>query len=171
MDLFKVTGIDELDDVSRAKVLNPVKVLSLDALLIQSPVHNGMELLHHMTKIGGTLLNKKEIYFSLFGTEKLAIPITYNPKSILTIAKVSCPTWLSLKAISTVEDVENATARTCPSKHFFTSAMPLPPFLAATIMHLDAPSPAEVFTIFTEAAKKFDAEASDETPHHQQQHH
>ena len=108
VDLFKVTSADQLDENPRQKMFDQAMNLQLDAMLVKSPVDDSLQVLHHSYKLGGDLLNKEEIYFSLFGGGTVAVPVVYKPKSILTIASIDCPGWTTIKAIKTPEDFENA---------------------------------------------------------------
>ena len=162
VDLFKVTSADKLDENSRQKMFDQVKNLQLDAMIFKSPVDESLQVLHHSYKLGGDLLNKEEIYFSLFGGGTVAVPVVYKPKSILTIASIDCPGWTTIKAIRTPEDFENAAPSPArPRTIFLTNAIPVPPFLAEAIIDMEFPSVYDCFSLFRAAAKKFDEENKD----------
>ena len=163
VDLFKVTDANELDESSRQKMIDSAKDLPLDAFIIKSPVDESIQVLHHCSKIGGDLLNKESIYFSLYGAEFTAIPVVFKPKSILTIAKVDCPSWTTLQAIKTKTDFLNAApAAARPKSMFLTNGIPIPPFLTAAIIGLDCAPVYNVFMACQAAAKAFDKENKDD---------
>ena len=162
VDLFKVTSIDALNKDSRQKMFNQVKDLQLDTMIFESPVGESLQVLHHSYKLGGDLLNKKEVYFSLFGGGPVAVPVVYKPKSILTIASIDCPGWTTNKAIKASEDFENAAPSPArPRTFLFTNAIPIPPFLAKAIINIESPSIYDCFSLFCAATKHFNDDNKD----------
>ena len=96
MNLFKVKpehldGNDLKQDIMEMMFAS-VADLPLDTLATVCPVTDNIEILHHTMKLGGEILNKETIYFSLMGNSKTVIPVTFKPKSILKLAEVQCPT-------------------------------------------------------------------------------
>ena len=96
-ELFKITpemlnGGDFKENVVD-KMMTVVGDLPIDTMITSSPVSEGIDLLHHTTKLGINLLNKEIIYFSLTGKAKTVIPVVYRPKLVLKITEVTCLTW------------------------------------------------------------------------------
>ena len=152
VEIFKVNNDDleddQLKESARKRMMDEVKDLPLDTMITLSPVTEGIDVLHHTSKLGGDILDKKEVYFSLLGYSESALPVAYKPSSILTVTEVQCPTWTNLKGVTTEDALKTLAAGRTKTK--FTSALPIPPFLAASIMDLEDPSPANVFLRFKE---------------------
>ena len=139
-------------------MLDAAKDLPVDIMMFPCPVTNGMNIVHHTTKVGGTILDKEEFYFSLVGAGDTATPLVYKPTALLTVTEITAPTWTTLNAANTKKDLDNAAvSRTTMT---LTSAQQIPPFLATTILSLDSPSPSDVFFKFKAAAEEFDADAT-----------
>ena len=143
-----------IEESVRKTMLDGAKDLPVDIMMFPCPVSEGMNIVHHTTKVGGTILDKEEFYFSLAGAGDTAIPLVYKPTALLTVTEVTAPTWTSLNGAKTREDLDNAALGRATIK--FTSAQQIPPFLAAAIISLDSPSPSDVFFKFKEAAEEFD---------------
>ena len=160
--MFKTSNDNVLDNKikenARKMMLDEAKDLPVDIMMFPCPVTNGMSIVHHTTKVGGTILDKEEFYFSLAGAGDTAIPLVYKPTALLTVTEITPPTWTTLNAAKTKEDLDNAALGRATVK--LTSAQQIPPFLATAILSLDSPSPSDVFFHFKEAAEKFDTDAT-----------
>ena len=136
--------------------IDKAKDLPIDIMMFPSPVTEGLTILHNTSKVGGTILDKDETYFSLMGGGDTAIPLVYKPSAIFKVTEIAVPTWTTLNGIKTKGDLDTAAAGRSTTK--LTSAQQIPPFLAASILLLDSPSASEVFLKFKTAAADFDKE-------------
>lgn len=66
VELFKVKSTDEIEEKARKKMMKILTNLNKDTILLKYHVSNEMVLLHHVSKVGGDLLNKDEERFCLF---------------------------------------------------------------------------------------------------------
>ena len=148
----------EIKESAGKLMLDEAKDLPIDTMMFPSPVDKGMTVVHNTAKVGGTILDKNEIYFSLAGASDTAIPLVYSPTAIFKMTDITAPTWTTLNAAKTTADLDGATPGR--SQTNFTSAQQIPPFLAASILSLDSPSPSDVFFKFKAAAVDFDNDAS-----------
>ena len=158
--MFQVDDADVLDgeikESARKPMIDKAKDLPIDIMMFPSPVTDGLTILHNTSKVGGTILDKHETYFSLMGGGDTAIPLVYKPSAIFKVTEIAAPTWTTLNGIKTERDLDTATVGRAFTK--LTSAQQLPPFLATSILLLDSPSASEVFFKFKAAATEFDKE-------------
>ena len=122
-----------------------------------------MMILHHNTKIIGTLLSPSTEHFGLFGHEKHAIPFKFKPESILKVNDIETPSWATIQAIKNPEDLEVARDAT-PNMRHFTSAITIPPFLTKELITMQAPSPADVYMKILQVSEDFDKDKADTVP-------
>ena len=104
-NLFAIVPVEIFDSAlaeeADKKNLDVVKNQPLDAIITFSPVSERVSTLHNSTKLGGDILDKNDIYFSLFGHEDTAILAVHKPTFILTIAEITPPSWTSLNSAKT----------------------------------------------------------------------
>ena len=62
--------------------------LEVSSLLLKLPMKDEMMIICQITKVGRDLLNPNFEYCNLSGFGKLAIPVKFSPKSILTINEI-----------------------------------------------------------------------------------
>ena len=155
-DLFKVKPEhldgNELKEDIMEKMLVSITDLPLDTMATVCPVTDNIEILHHTTKLGGDILNKEVIYFSLTGKGKTAVPVIYKPKSILKLAEVQCPTWTQLNAVKDEKELDEAPVGRTKTR--FTSCISISPIFAAAIMELEEPSPGKAYLKVMEVASQ-----------------
>ena len=65
----------EIKESARKPMMDEAKDFPVVTMMFPSPVTNGMAILHHMTKVGGTILDKDESYISLVWAEPTVIPL------------------------------------------------------------------------------------------------
>ena len=73
-------------------MLNTTKDLPIDNMVFSSPVTDGLNVVHHTVRVGGALLKRDEIYFSLVGAGATIIPLVYKLTSILQVTEITTPT-------------------------------------------------------------------------------
>ena len=122
-----------------------------------------MIILHHNTKIGGDLLCPRAEHFGIFGHDEVVIPFKFKPKSILKINEINAPSWPTIQAIKTTEDLE-AVRDATPNLRHFTSAISIPPYLTKYLMTLQGPSASDVYMEILRISEIFDTEKEDPVP-------
>ena len=163
--LFK-TAPDMLENGTLKKeeverMLTAASALPMDTMVTISPINKTIEILSHTTKLGGDLLNKKVAYFSLVLTGTSAVPVVFDPESILSTVEITPPTWTTLKEVKTAAEIESAPqGRT---KTTITGSLPIPPFLAAAFIDLEDPSPAKAFLKAKEVADALEEDTGNPT--------
>ena len=162
MDLIKVTTTDKVPEDLRAKKLEDVIALKVNSLRCRSHMDNEMVLLHQISKVGGDLLNPRVEYFGLSGFVKSTVPVKFCPESILIINEIESPGLDTLKAVTKPVSL-NGTRDANPEPEFYTSAIPLPPFITKVIVPYWAPSAEDIFFLCLETCTKYAAakEAAD----------
>ena len=150
--LFKVTSDDKPHESVRQKMMDSVKDLEINAMITYSSVIDSIDIPHHTNKVEGDKLEKKENYFSLLGHGNTGLLLVFKLTSILTTMIVLCPTWTSINAINDKDGIENA--RIGAMNYYFTSVLPIHPFLAASVLDLGSLSSVNVFLKFVKVVKK-----------------
>ena len=56
-----------IEESARKTMLDAAKDLSIDIMMFTCPVSEEMNIVHYAIKVGGTILDKDELYFSLAG--------------------------------------------------------------------------------------------------------
>ena len=162
-NLFKLTSADPLPDPDVASMIASLAALDSNAVMIRSPIDNDMMIVHRVTTIGGTIVNRNVEHFVLFGDGYQAIPLKLKPEGILSINEAEVPYWDTLKKVTTTDEV--AAARdvngTAP---FLTSAMPIPPFLTAALISIHPLLTAKAFVVVCQEAAEFEASKPTEVP-------
>ena len=138
VDLFKVTMADKLSNDFPAKMLEDSMDLKVSTLLCRSLIGDDMMLIHHISRVGGDLLNPRIEYFGLSRFGKSAIPVK-NPESILAINEVEAPSWAVINAVTNPIGLQAAWDPN-PVVTFLTSVVPLTPFLAKVIAPFRSPT-------------------------------
>lgn len=112
-----------------------------------------MIIIHHNTKIGGILLNPTVEHFGLFGPVSSVTPLKYLLTPILKGKKFT-PTWDTIKAIKTKDDLQTTREADSYIRHF-PNVVSLSPFLTKALISLTMPTATNVFLAMLEAAVKF----------------
>jgi hypothetical protein len=103
-------------------------------------------LLHHVTKLGGTRLNKEVSYVGLSGFGHFASPVLITEASLLGEINVATPTSSRLRTLTTPSQVSEATAPLSNSPRIEQGVfMILPPFLTNAFMLQMDLSPEQLF--------------------------
>ena len=153
---------DELTDSEQKDMIGNITALKLNSIMFMSSFGE-MTILHHNTKIGGDLLCPQAEHFGLFGHDTVAMPFKFKPESILKINEVDSPSWATIQAIQTPEDLETARDIT-PNLRHFPSAMAIPPYLTQALMSLQGPSASDVYMEVLRVSTEFDREKEDSVP-------
>ena len=157
--LFDINSKDDLTESARKDMISSITDLKLNSIMFQS-TFGEMMILHHNTKIGGSLLNPNTEHFGLFGHEKQAIPLKFKPESILKVNEVETPSWATIQNVTTTEDL-NAARDANPVLCHFTSAIAIPPFLTKELISMQAPSPADVYMKTLQVFEDFDRDKAE----------
>ena len=73
------------------------------------------------------------------GFGESAIPVKFYPKSIITINEVETPSWTTINTVSTPAGLQGALDA-IPVVTYFTSVIPLFPFITEVITPLRSPT-------------------------------
>eukprot|EP00978_Attheya_sp_CCMP212_P006787 scaffold15800_cov52-Attheya_sp.AAC.1 len=123
------------------------------------PPSDTILLLHHVTKLGGTRLNKDVSYYvGLSGFGHFASPVLITEASLLGDFDVPTPTSSRLRMLTTQTEVSEVTAPLNNGSRLEQSVwMILPPFLANIFMLQTDLSPEQLFIEALLAIQEFDA--------------
>ena len=160
--LLQVTTNEELSATAQKEMMGNITALKLNSIMFKS-TFGEMTILHHNTKVGGDLLCPDAEYFGLFGQGKVAMPFKFKPTSILKVNEVDSPSWDTIQAIKTPDDLTAARDAT-PNLRHFTSAIAIPPYLTQALMSLQGPSVADIFMEVLRVLALFDTEKEESVP-------
>eukprot|EP00978_Attheya_sp_CCMP212_P014608 scaffold37341_cov51-Attheya_sp.AAC.4 len=121
------------------------------------PPSDTIILLHHVTNLGGTRLNKDVSYVGLSGFGNFASPVLITETSLLGEFDISMLTSSRLQTLATPSQVSEATAPLNNGNRLEQSVrMILPPFLANLFMLQTNLSPEQLFIEALSAIQEFD---------------
>jgi hypothetical protein len=118
-------------------------------------------LLHHVTKLGGTRLNKDVSYVGLTGFGHFASPVLITEASLLGEFDIFTPTSSRLRTLTSPSQVSETSAPLSNGNKLEQSVwMILPPFLANIFMLQTDLSPEQLFIEALSAIQEFDVNHS-----------
>jgi len=162
VQLLSTESKEDLSDSEQKYMMGNITALKLNSIMFLS-TFGEMTILHHNTKLGGDLLCPQAEHFGLFGYDRVGIPFKLKPESLLKINEIDAPSWTTIQAIKTPENLAAARDAT-PNLRYFTSAIAIPPFLTTALMALLGPSATDVFMEVLRASTKLDAQKESSAP-------
>jgi hypothetical protein len=127
--------------------------------LALAPISGHLLPFHHTTKIGGTRTPPNERFFTLVGTGTSAYPAQIAANDLFASQEPSRnPSWRSIMdatdPASLLNLPTNARSTSTPKRNF----IPVPPFIASTIMPIEGKPIEEIIFSSVTKMKAFDAE-------------
>ena len=127
--------------------------------LALAPISGHLLPFHHTTKIGGTRTSPNERFFTLVGTGTSAYPAQIAANDLFASQEPSRnPSWRNIMdatdPASLLNLPTNARSTSTPKRNF----IPVPPFIATSIMPIDGTPIEEIIFSSVTKIKAFDAE-------------
>ena len=158
--LANATLVD--DSTSSGEILRTLTEDNESIIMIVTPITKKIKFIHNASNLGGTRRRPNNKIVALDGFEDMAMPIIIGTDSITTTIQIRTPTFTTLSALQSTEDL----IKSIPANNgrFFkhTTFVFLPPFLFRRWINMDSREPETLFFDCITAINEFDNSHKDD---------
>ena len=98
------------------------------------PITKAVQIIHHLTAIGGNIAMPKTIFVAISGFGASPLAVRLDPKRFDDTEEFKVTSWASIAGLANAANVATIPTNARDLKLKFRHIIALPPFLAKTVM-------------------------------------
>ena len=152
----EAVGDITLDTLTVAECITNIKKEPSLMFLSIEPITNDIQILHHVTAIGGNIAQPDNVIAAFSGLNSNPLVVRLDPDIFVPKADFKVPAWTSIAAITDLTSVAAATANARNVMMYFRNIIAIPPLLTKTAITSTSKNPSQLIVEFITACKAFD---------------
>ena len=133
-----------IDSLTEDECIDNVKQENKLMYLSVEPITKNIQLLHHISAIGGTIAMPNAIIVAISGLGSNAFPVRLDSNLFASTDDFRVPPWVNMESITTATGVATTTATNRNTEMKFRPVIAIPPFLVKTILNAASNDPAQL---------------------------
>ena len=156
--IVDMTIDSKTDDESLASIKKEPNLIFLSV----EPISGNIQILHHLTILGGSIAMPDSVVVALKGFSSLPVILRLDDDFLTDTDSTRVPSWSAIEALTTPDQVSSTVPDARNTMTTFRNIIAIPPFLAKTITSSTSMDPADILIDCLTSMKAFDtAHAAD----------
>ena len=145
-----------IDSITVAECISNIRKEPSLMFLSVEPITKDIQILHHVTAIGGNIAQPDNVLVALSGLGTNPLAVRLDPDLFVATEEFRVPSWADITAITDLASVSTTTANARNALLKLRSIIAIPPLLTKTAITSASKKPAQLIVDFITACKAFD---------------